>query len=203
MSCHFLLQEIFPTQGLNPGLLHCRQTLYCLSHHGSGGGSNPVPCIGSAESRPLNHQRSPNDGHSDWCEVCSFHLHLSKNWWCWASFHMPVAKWMSSLRNVCLGLLPIFWLGCFCCWVWTACVFYRLRTEVLKVRSREPRLGQETPWNCFYNSSYLPAHKCTLEFSKGSMTCYITLIMRINLFSITSDIKGVCKNVKYTTFSGK
>ena len=30
-----LLQEIFPTQGLNPGLLHCRQTLYQLSHKGS------------------------------------------------------------------------------------------------------------------------------------------------------------------------
>ena len=27
------LQEIFPTQGLNPGLLHYRQTLYHLSHH--------------------------------------------------------------------------------------------------------------------------------------------------------------------------
>ena len=25
-SCHFLLQGIFPTQGLSPGLLHCRQT---------------------------------------------------------------------------------------------------------------------------------------------------------------------------------
>ena len=32
VSCHSLLQEIFPTQGLNPGLLHCRQILYCLSH---------------------------------------------------------------------------------------------------------------------------------------------------------------------------
>ena len=32
---HFLLQEIFPTQGLNPDLLHCRQTLYHLSHQGS------------------------------------------------------------------------------------------------------------------------------------------------------------------------
>ena len=29
---HFLLQEIFPTQGLNLGLLHCRQTVYRLSH---------------------------------------------------------------------------------------------------------------------------------------------------------------------------
>ena len=26
---------IFPTQGSNPGLLHCRQTLYSLSHQGS------------------------------------------------------------------------------------------------------------------------------------------------------------------------
>ena len=28
----FLLQRIFLTQVLNPGLPHCRQTLYCLSH---------------------------------------------------------------------------------------------------------------------------------------------------------------------------
>ena len=30
-----LLQEIFPTQGSNPGLLHCRRILYQLSHQGS------------------------------------------------------------------------------------------------------------------------------------------------------------------------
>ena len=30
-----LLQGIFPTQGLNPGLLHCRWILYHLSHKGS------------------------------------------------------------------------------------------------------------------------------------------------------------------------
>ena len=33
-SCS-LLQGIFPTQGLNPGLLHCRRILYCLSHQES------------------------------------------------------------------------------------------------------------------------------------------------------------------------
>ena len=33
-GCHSLFQEIFPTQGLNPRLLHCRQILYCLSHQG-------------------------------------------------------------------------------------------------------------------------------------------------------------------------
>ena len=30
-----LLQGIFPTQGSNPGLPHCRQILYQLSHKGS------------------------------------------------------------------------------------------------------------------------------------------------------------------------
>ena len=32
VGCHALLQGIFPTQGLNPGLPHCRQILYHLSH---------------------------------------------------------------------------------------------------------------------------------------------------------------------------
>ena len=31
VSCHALLQGIFPTQGLNLGLLHCKQILYHLS----------------------------------------------------------------------------------------------------------------------------------------------------------------------------
>ena len=35
MGCHFLLQRILPTQGSNPGLLHCRQILYQLSYKGS------------------------------------------------------------------------------------------------------------------------------------------------------------------------
>ena len=35
VGCHFLLQGIFSTQGSNLGLVHCRQTLYRLSHQGS------------------------------------------------------------------------------------------------------------------------------------------------------------------------
>ena len=35
VGCHFLLQGIFPTQGSNPGLPHCRQMFYCLRHQGS------------------------------------------------------------------------------------------------------------------------------------------------------------------------
>ena len=40
VGCHALLRGIFPTQGSNPGLPHCRQILYYLSHQGS-----PYNCI--------------------------------------------------------------------------------------------------------------------------------------------------------------
>ena len=35
VGCHSLWQGIFLTQGLNPGLLHCRWILYPLSPQGS------------------------------------------------------------------------------------------------------------------------------------------------------------------------
>ena len=35
ISCHALLQGIFPTQGSNSGVPHCRWILYHLSHQGS------------------------------------------------------------------------------------------------------------------------------------------------------------------------
>ena len=34
VGCYALLQWIFLTQRSNPGILHCRQILYCLSHQG-------------------------------------------------------------------------------------------------------------------------------------------------------------------------
>ena len=52
MDCHFLLQGVFPTQGSNLGLPHCRQTLYCLSHliH-SGSDLNQTPYDYTVEVR--------------------------------------------------------------------------------------------------------------------------------------------------------
>ena len=35
VGCRSLLQEIFTTQGSNPGLPHCRRILYRLSHQGN------------------------------------------------------------------------------------------------------------------------------------------------------------------------
>ena len=70
-----LLQGIFPTQGSNPGLPHCRRILYQLSHQGSPrilewvaypfSRDLPVPGIGSgspalqADSLPAEPSRKP------------------------------------------------------------------------------------------------------------------------------------------------
>ena len=53
VDCHFFLQGIFPTQGLNLGLLHCRKMFYPLSHQGSNAG-DPSSIPGSG--------RSPREG---------------------------------------------------------------------------------------------------------------------------------------------
>ena len=55
-----LLQGIFPTQGSNPGLLHCRRILYQLNHQGSPGIlEGIVYAFSSGSSRPRIKQGSP------------------------------------------------------------------------------------------------------------------------------------------------
>ena len=66
VGCHFLLQGIFPSQGSNPGLPHCRQMLYHLSHQGSPGRviqilllrSTLLPPTAWFGSKPLGGSRS-------------------------------------------------------------------------------------------------------------------------------------------------
>ena len=76
VGCHALLQGIFPTQGSNLGLPHCRQILSCLSHQGSpmvswkgicylwlGGGSGVAYWIsGKLGEAGLEHKQD----HEDW-----------------------------------------------------------------------------------------------------------------------------------------
>ena len=53
MSCHFLLQGIFPTQGLNPGFLHCSQSVSSVAQ------SCPTLCDSidcSMPGLPVHHQ---------------------------------------------------------------------------------------------------------------------------------------------------
>ena len=90
VDCHSLLQEIFPMQGSNPGLLHCRQILYHLGHQRScicyvcpipkwGEGESGMnwessldvyilPCVKQVTSKKLIH----NTGSSAWCSVIDY-----------------------------------------------------------------------------------------------------------------------------------
>ena len=53
VGCHFLLQAIFPTQGLNLGLLHCWQILYHLSHQGNPKEYNSIWLLSQSVSKCL------------------------------------------------------------------------------------------------------------------------------------------------------
>ena len=82
MGCHALLQGIFPSQWSNPGLPHCRQILYCLSHQGS---PRILGWVAYLFSRDL-----PAPG----IEPGSLALHtnslsaeLPGKWWCPALYH--------------------------------------------------------------------------------------------------------------------
>ena len=59
---HSLLQRIFPMQGWNQGLLHCRQILYHLRHQGS-----PFLCLWP------NHSSLSQESSNFWC----LHLQIS------------------------------------------------------------------------------------------------------------------------------
>ena len=48
--CLSFLQEIFPTQGSNPGLPHCRQILYQLSYKYRVNGLSQTPLVSRLSS---------------------------------------------------------------------------------------------------------------------------------------------------------
>ena len=67
VSCHFLLQGIFLTPGLNLGLLHCRQFLYCVSHQENGADNQNLrrtkeenPCRALSQQMPTIYRCSKN-----------------------------------------------------------------------------------------------------------------------------------------------
>ena len=61
MGCHFLLQGIFPAQGSSPGLPHCRQMLYRLSHQGNTCTHPQYSCLGSPHAQRHLVGCSPRD----------------------------------------------------------------------------------------------------------------------------------------------
>ena len=97
MGCHFLLQGIFPTQGLNPGLLCCRQILLPLSHQRSLYQYNcltitpikrGIKCLFITEAIPVRHRIS---------------LKIMKNnnfWPCFRHFKLESRQTLCSLLNI-------------------------------------------------------------------------------------------------------
>ena len=80
MGSRFFLQDIFSTQGSNPGLLHCRQTPYCLSHQGSP----------QEDKKDIKNQLSPPSQHGG-----------RKEWQTW--------QWRAIEHKDISGETPSFW----------------------------------------------------------------------------------------------
>ena len=120
------LQGIFLTQGLNPGLPHCRQTLYRLSHQGI---PDPLTCL--LKNMYAGQEAEVRTGHgtTDWLEIgegvwqgcilspCSFNLYadyimqnarldesqLESRWWgeisTTSGMQMTPLLWQKVKRN--------------------------------------------------------------------------------------------------------
>ena len=94
VGCHTLLQGIFPTQGSNPSLPHCRWILYCQSHQGS-------PWILDWVAYPFSRQTSqPRDQTGVSYIVGGFFT-------IWATREAPYSPWNSPGQNTGVGSLSL------------------------------------------------------------------------------------------------
>ena len=80
VGCLSLLQGIFPTQGSNLCLPHCRQILYRLSHQESPHTGNVIHAVVSSSLQPLALQHARPLCPSPSPEVCPSSCPL--HWWC-------------------------------------------------------------------------------------------------------------------------
>ena len=104
VGCHFLLKGIFPTQGSNLGLLHCRQILYQLSYQGRFRGHiylslHCVP-IGNISEDESSLNSLPHSHYVTSCEDCFFSnaIHLAPD------SHLDRAPSFCSAHYVSLSL---------------------------------------------------------------------------------------------------
>ena len=112
VGSHSLLQGIFPTQGSNPGLLHCRQILYQLSHKGSPI-LLPIGPIGLPSLYGDNVYKCSLLLVSDCLVNVTYHVKKLIVWykcedWC---YHLKSHKALLSFSVLCLpfcSLFPIF-----------------------------------------------------------------------------------------------
>ena len=76
VDCHAFLQGIFPTQGSNPGLPHCRRILYRLSHQGS--------CVETRDGakHSMMHRIVPPFQRILWTKMLAWLLLRNPTQWC-------------------------------------------------------------------------------------------------------------------------
>ena len=140
VGSYSLLQDIFPTQGLNPGLLHCRCILYRMSHKGSPSywSGYPIPSLADLpkpgiklgpsalqkDSLPTERPGKPLIGRVT-------HPNM------WTSRAQILEKYDSQINALCyldtvpflvlffhmhpLKKLYIFWLHWVCVWAFSSC----------------------------------------------------------------------------------
>ena len=120
-----LLQEIFPTLESNPGLLHCKQILYQLSHKGSPRILEWVAYrFSSGSSRPKNRigvSCIAGEFFTNWATTKTSRYFLLKSF---ASSQFIPIMCMDFLKNVSDLFIWIWWNGCSwgcnwgLCWSW-------------------------------------------------------------------------------------
>ena len=81
VGCHALLQGIFPPQGSNPILQHCRQILYLLSHRGCPRILEWVACpFSRGFSQPRNPVLQVDSLPADWSSANYSLLMIPSSW---------------------------------------------------------------------------------------------------------------------------
>ena len=148
-----LLQRIFPTQGLNPSLLHCGRILYQLSHSvlvinfvckfpGASGGKASAYIVGALGTIPGS-GRSPGEGNGNPLQYsCQENPMDGGTWW---AIVLGIAKGRTRLSDftftfvckliICLGMLAHsvtfpkdkFPTSCNVCWA--SCVAFNLKLK--------------------------------------------------------------------------
>ena len=108
-SCS-LLQGIFPTQGSNPGLLHCRRILYQLSHQGSPSLGDRKQVSESSNSRDENDKqlRQARSRGKLLTESTKLILLEALECWCLSLFLTITARWPHFDLHACV-------VSCFSC----------------------------------------------------------------------------------------
>ena len=99
-----LLQGIFPTQGSNPGLQHCRQILYQLSHQESPVVKDNSPCHAGDTVSISGSERSPGGGTGKPLQYSCLGNPMNRGAW-WAIVH-GVTKSQTQLKCLSSSGIP-------------------------------------------------------------------------------------------------